>query len=124
MDANPFEVGQLLITLGALGGIYLKMQGALRAMVGKGEGREITNDPLRTQDTPAPATLRDIERIEARLSRLEDDMGTQQQGSAHWREKLSDELTDLREKVTDTALDQSERLAAIERSLGRLEGAQ
>ena len=125
---DTLEVGKLIVLLGGMAGIYLKLQQAMRAMAGKGEGREITNNPLKIQEEPRHATHADLARVEKRMNHLERDIHEMKQDSLKAREKIHDEITDLRDRMDDKletqseiARDQAATLRAIERSLGRLE---
>lgn len=116
------EIGTLLLQLGAVAALYAKVQSAVRQMAGKGEQREITNDPLRTQDSPALATLRDVERVEFRVVRLERELKDIGKENDVFREKMHDELREVRDRMGDQFQLLGETLRTIERSVGRLEG--
>lgn len=125
---DSLELGKLLILLGGMAGIYLKLQQALRTMAGKGDAREITNNPLKVQEEPRHATHADLTRVEKRMNHLEREIHEMKQDSLKAREKIHDEISDLRDRIDDKletqaeiARDQAATLRAIERSLGRLE---
>lgn len=120
---DPLETGKLLITIAGLAGLYLKLNQAVRAMAGKGEPREISNDPLNVQETPRPATLDDVKRVERRVDRIEGEIRDSKKESQAWREKLSDDLTDLRDRLDDKTGVIHEELREISRAVGRLEGS-
>jgi Tfp pilus assembly protein PilN len=125
---DPLETGKLLILLAGLAGLYLKLHQALRAISGKGESREISNNPLKVQEEARAATVHDLQRMEKRISHIENEMRGMKQDSLKAREKIHDEISDLRDRIddkleaqADIIRDQANTLRAIERSLGRLE---
>ncbi len=120
---DPMEAGKLIVMLGGIAAVYLRVNKAMREMVGKGEGREITNNPLHIQKTSRPATLEDVKRLEARVVRLEDDVHGMKADSIKAREKIHDELTDIRDRLDDKFTDLGDELREIGRAVGRLEGS-
>lgn len=121
---DPLEAGKLIILLGGIAGLYLKLNQAVRTMSGKGDAREITNNPLHVQKQSRPATLEDVKRLEGRVVRLEDDVHSMKDASVKAREKIHDELTEIRDRMDDKLGDLSDELREIGRAVGRLEGGQ
>ena len=68
---DPVELGKILVPLAALAGIYLKLQTAIRQIAGKGDAREITNNPLNVLAQSRPATMEDINHVALRVLTLE-----------------------------------------------------
>jgi hypothetical protein len=122
MTPDPLEIGKLLILLTALAGIYMKIQVAMRQMAGKGEAREIVNDPLRVQESSRPATLHDVERVESRVGVIEREMKDIRKDADQWRERTNDSLIDLRDRFDDQLTGIKSELREIGRAVGRLEG--
>ena len=120
---DPLETGKLLILRAGLGGLYLKRNQAVRAMAGKGEAREISNDPLKVQETVRSATIDEVKRVERRVERIEQEIKDSKKESQAWREKLSDDLTELRDRLDDKTGSICEELREISRAVGRLEGS-
>lgn len=120
---DPLEAGKLILLLGGIAGVYLKLNQAVRTMNGKGEGREITNNPLHVQKQSRPATLEDVKRLEARVARVEDDVQGMKADSLKAREKIHEEMTDFRDRMDDKLTDLSDDLREIGRAVGRLEGS-
>lgn len=120
---DPLETGKLLIMLAGLAGLYLKLNQAMRSMAGKGDAREISNDPLKVQETVRPATLDDVKRVERRVDRIEAEIKDARRNDDQWREKIRDDMTDLRDHLDDKISLANEKLSEIGRSLGRLEGS-
>jgi hypothetical protein len=120
---DPLETGKLLIMLAGIAGLYLKLNQAVRTMNGKGEAREISNNPLHVQKQSRPATLEDVKRLEARVVRLEDDVHGMKTDSAKAREKIHDELTEIRDRMDDKFTGLGDDLREIGRAVGRLEGS-
>lgn len=119
---DPMESGKLIVLLGGIAAVYLRINKAMREMVGKGEGREITNNPLHVQKQSRPATLEDVKRIERRVDHLEGEMKEMMHDEERWREKMRDDMTDLRIHLDDKMTDISSELREIGRAVGRLEG--
>jgi chromosome segregation ATPase len=120
---DPLETGKLLIMLAGLAGVYLKINQAVRAMSGKGEAREISNDPLKVQETIRPATIHDVERVERRVTKIERELGDQKEAAQAAREKINDQLTEMRDRIDDRFITVSEDLKELTRAVGRLEGS-
>lgn len=118
------ETGKIIVLLGGLAAIYYNINKAVRMMAGKGEGREITNNPLHVQKQSRPATLEDVIRLEKRVVRLEDDVHGMKSDSVKAREKIHEELTEIRDRIDDKFTDMSDELREIGRAVGRLEGGQ
>ena len=120
---DPVEIGKLIVPLAALAGIYLKLQSAVRQMAGKGEGREITNNPLHVQELSRPATIHDVERVERRVALMEMDMKEMKRATDQFRERLRSDITEMRDRMDDKLITVSEELREIGRAVGRLEGS-
>lgn len=120
---DPTELGKLALQLGALAALYLKMQQMMRHAAGKGESREITNNPLHVQKQSRPATLEDVKRLEKRVDNLDGDISRMKTDSLQAREKIHDELTEIRDRMDDKLGDLSDELREIGRAVGRLEGS-
>lgn len=120
---DPLETGKLIIMLAGLAGLYLKLNQAMRAMSGKGDAREISNDPLKVQETVRPATIHDVERVEKRVTKLEREVIEHKTETARYREKLSENITELRDRMDDRFITVSDDLKEIGRAVGRLEGS-
>ena len=118
---DPLQIGELLIPLAGLAGLYLKINQAVRTMSGKGEAREISNNPLHVQEAPRPATVLDFQRLERRMDKLEKDVKANQIETGQFRDKIHDEIAELRDRMDDKLTTHGETLRSIERSLGRLE---
>lgn len=119
---DPLETGKLLIMLAGIAGLYLKLNQAVRSMSGKGDAREISNDPLKVQETARPATIHDVERVERRVVKLEDDFKDHKTSSDRYREKLSQTITEKFDRMDDKVSTVNEELREIGRAVGRLEG--
>lgn len=119
---DPVEIGKLIVPLAALAGIYLKLQSAVRQMAGKGEGREITNNPLHVQELARPATIHDVERVEKRVYFIERDIKEMKRDTDDFREKLRGDITGMRDDISDKVQTQNEALRELTRAVGRLEG--
>lgn len=122
MDASPVEIGQTLLTLGAASALYFKIQSAVRQMAGKGDAREITNNPLITQDSPRPATLEDVQREAHRITALERRLDAHISESRAANHDLQDSMTKLRDKIDVCMRDMNDELRELIRAVGRLEG--
>lgn len=120
---DPLEVGKLLILLAGMAGVYLKINQAVRSMTGKGDAREISNDPLKVQETVRPATIDDVKRVERRVTKIENEMSEHKKDSANAREKIHDELSEIRDRMDDKFSLVNDKLGEIGRALGRLEGS-
>lgn len=130
MTPDPLEIGKFIILLGALAGIYLKIQASLRQMAGKGEMREISPNPLPVTHAARQATMDDILHLERRLVSLENRFDSHMTTNAAQIERVRDDITELRDRVDDK-MDANaellhgyaETLRQIERAIGRLENA-
>lgn len=122
MDASAIETGKLIIQLGAVAALYLKIQTAVRAMAGKGEQRELTNDPLHVQEKKRPATMEDVKRVDDRVTALEKRIVGHMKDSAEERHELTAKVDDLRDRVDDRMGKLSDDIREISRAVGRLEG--
>lgn len=122
-SVNPLELGQFLLMMGAVAALYLKIRSAAREMAGRGELREISPQPLEVTEAKAPATLRDVARVEKRVVRLEGEVQGMKRDNETARDKMHDEMRDLRDRMSDQFQSQGETLRTIERALGRLEGS-
>lgn len=122
MNPDPVEIGKLLILLSALGGIYLKLQSAMRQMAGKGEGREITNNPLNTQAISRAATMEDVEAVARRVTKLEEQIVRNARTAEDTSHQLLQNIGELRDRIDDKLTTVSDRLSEITRAVGRLEG--
>lgn len=120
---DPLQVGTLILLLFGLAGGYLKINQAMRALVGKGESREISNDPLKVQETARPATIHDIQAVERRVTKIEKDLATQKEDAQRAREKINEQLTDMRDRLDDKFSSLSDDVREITRAVGRLEGS-
>lgn len=118
---DPLEIGKLLVLLGGLAGIYLKLQSALRQMAGKGDAREITNNPLNTQNISRPATMEDLGRVDDRVSAVEKRLQDNQTATEQWRMSISEDIIDLRDRIDDKLDGVNDSLKEINRAVGRLE---
>lgn len=122
---NPLDLGQLLILLGAAAAIYLKLRSALREMAGKGEAREIANDPLNVREAPEFVTRRECgilhHSLELRMTNLETRFERHSTDVKDTTDKLREDVADLSDRISDRFLNQAETLRAIERAVGRLE---
>lgn len=120
---DPLEIGKLLLLLAGLAGVYVKINQAMRAMAGKGDAREISNDPLKVQETARPATIHDVERVERRVTKVEQDLTDQKAAAQKAREKIHDDLSEMRDRIDDKFGTLSEDIREITRAVGRLEGS-
>jgi hypothetical protein len=124
---DPLELGKLLILLAGLAGLYLKLNQALRQMVGKGEGREITNNPLNVREAPEFVTRRECGVMhlgfENRLTHLELRFDRHISDVKETTDALREDITDLRDRMDDKFATVSEDLKEISRAVGRLEGS-
>jgi hypothetical protein len=117
------ETGKLLVMLAGLAGLYLKLNQAVRSMAGKGDAREISNNPLNVQETSRPATIEDVNRVDLRVSKLEKKIEKHMQDSTEQREDVRDSINDLRERMDDKFFQVSDDIKEISRAIGRLEGS-
>lgn len=120
---DPLQLGTLLLLLFGLAGGYLKINQAMRAMVGKGDAREISNDPLKVQETARPATIHDVDRVERRVTKIERDLIDHKNDAQKAREKIHDDLSEMRDRIDDKMDTISDDIREITRAVGRLEGS-
>jgi len=123
---DPLEAGKLLILLAGLAGLYLKLNQAVRQMAGKGEGREITNDPLNVREATEYVTRRECgflhHSFDSRLTHLEQRFDKHIGEVKTTTDALRDDITELRDRMDDKFSTISEELREIGRAVGRLEG--
>lgn len=123
---NALEIGKFLLTLAALATAYAKIQSSIRSMNGKGEMREITNNPLNTQKVSRTATMEDVENVTKQVKTLErrfdkhlDGIETNQIEIEHkvdgLKDSMNDRFDDFRDRIDD-------KMEVLNRSIGRLEG--
>lgn len=122
MTPDPLEIGKLVVLLGGLAGIHLKLQSALRGLAGKGEAREITNNPLNTQAVSRAATMEDVEAVARRVTRLEEQIIVNARTAEDSSHHLLQNISELRDRIDDKLTTVSDRLSEITRAVGRLEG--
>ena len=124
MDSpDPLSIGTLILGLAGLAAIYSKINSAIRQMAGKGEGREITNNPLNTLNHSRPATMEDVKIIADRVAKLEKNQSinaTAFQAATH---ENSTKIDDLRDRIDDKLENLTDKLGEISRAVGRLEGS-
>lgn len=124
---DPLEAGKLLILLGGLAGIYLKMGQAMRTMAGKGEAREITNDPLNVREVPEYMSRREggilLHALEMRLTHLEARFDKHIGEVQKTTDALRHDIESLRDRLDDKLSTMSEDIREISRAIGRLEGS-
>jgi len=125
-EPTAIEIGTLVLQLGAVAAVYAKLQSAMRQMAGKGEGREITNDPLNVRAAEEFVSRRECgimhRGLEGRVARLETRFAEHIHEAKATTDKLRDDLSDIRDRMTDQFAVQHDTLRAIERAVGRLEG--
>jgi hypothetical protein len=124
---DPLEAGKLLIMLAGLAGLYLKLNQAVRQMAGKGEGREITNNPLNVREAPEFITRRECgilhHGFESRLTHLEVRFDKHISDVKETTDAMREDLTEIRDRMDDKFSTVSEELREISRAVGRLEGS-
>ena len=120
---DPLELGKILVPLAALAGIYLKLQTALRQMAGKGESREITNNPLNVLSQSRPATMEDINHVALRVLTLERRFESHMSEMQTTTAAIEESVSDLRDRIDDKLGEMDSTLREMSRSLGRLEGS-
>lgn len=108
--------------LAALAGIYLKLASAMRQMAGKGDAREITNNPLNTQNISRSATMEDVEAVARRVTKLEEQIVCNARTAEDASHQLLQNIGELRDRIDDKLTTVSDRLSEITRAVGRLEG--
>ena len=123
MTPDPVEIGKLLILLAALAGIYVKLQSAIRQAAGKGDAREITNNPLNVLAHSRPATMEDINHVALRVLTLERRFESHMSEMQTTTAAIEDSVTDLRDRLDDKLGAMDSTLREMSRSLGRLEGS-
>jgi hypothetical protein len=125
MDA--LELGKFILMLAGLAGLYLKLNQAVRQMAGKGEGREITNDPLNVRAAPEFISRRECgiihHGLENRIGHLELRFDKHIAEVKTTTDALRDDITDLRDRIDDKFATVSDGLREISRAVGRLEGS-
>jgi hypothetical protein len=119
---DPVEIGKLLVPLAALAGIYMKLQSAMRQMAGKGDGREITNNPLIVQGSARPATMDDVDLLARRVTKLEEQIIANARHAEDSSHETLKTIYDLRDRIDDKLGTVAEKLQEIGRAVGRLEG--
>lgn len=124
---DHLETGKLLIMLAGLAGVYLKINQAMRAMTGKGEPREISNNPLKVQEVPEYMSRREggilLHALELRLTHLEARFD-KHIGEVHrTTEELRDDIESLRDRIDDKLGTMADDIREISRAIGRLEGS-
>ena len=124
---DPVEIGKLIVPLAALAGFYLKIQSSIRSMAGKGDMREITNNPLNVREAPEFMTRRECSihhvAFEHRLSSLEHRFDKHIQEAKATTDAIRDDLSDIRTALGDRMGHIDDSLREITRSVGRLEGS-
>lgn len=124
---DPLELGKLILMLGGMAGLYLKINQAARAAAGKGEPRELTNDPLNVREAPEYMTRRECSihhiNFENRLSSLEHRFNNHLSEIRQTTDDLKSDVADLRDRMDDKLSTMDETLREMSRSLGRLEGS-
>ena len=120
---DPLEAGKFILMLGGMAGLYLKINQAARAAAGKGEAREITNNPLNTQNVPRVATMDDINHVSLRIMTLERRFESHMSEMQTTTVGISEDVSDLRDRMDDKLQSMDETLREMSRSLGRLEGS-
>jgi hypothetical protein len=124
---DPLEIGKFILMLGALAGIYLKINQAVRSATGKGEPREIANDPLNVREAPEFMSRRECaihhHSFDARLTNLENRFDRHITDIKTTTDGLREDITDLRDRVDDQFATVNDSLREITRAVGRLEGA-
>jgi hypothetical protein len=119
---DPYEVGKFLLILGGIAGLYLKMQSAVRAMAGKGEQREITNNPLNTTHQPRTATMDDVNHVAHRVTLLERRIEDHMKETTLACHDNGEKVDDLRDRMDDKFDKVTDVLGELTRAVGRLEG--
>jgi hypothetical protein len=124
---DPLETGKLLILLAGMAGVYLKIHQAMRTMAGKGEGREITNDPLNVREAPEYVSRRECgmlhHGLENRLTHLELRFDRHISEVKTTTDALREDITGLSDRMDDKFATVSDTLREISRAVGRLEGS-
>lgn len=120
---DPLETGKFMLMLGGLAGLYLKINQAARAAAGKGEPREITNNPLPVQEASRPATMEDVRLVDHRVSKLEHRLDAHITDSRKATDDLREDVGDLRDRIDDRMTRIDDALRELTRSVGRLEGS-
>lgn len=119
---DPYETGKTLVTIGGMAALYLKMQSAVRAMVGKGEAREITNNPLNTTHQARAATMDDVNHVAHRVTLLERRIEEHMKETSLACHDNGEKVDDLRDRMDDKFDKLNDTLGEITRAVGRLEG--
>ncbi len=123
MDPSTIETGQLIAELGIAAGIYLKIRSAVREMAGKGETREITNNPLNVQAASRPATMEDVAAVAERVTRVERQLVETAKHSQDASHENGEKIDDLRDRMDDKLTSLTDDIREITRAVGRLEGS-
>lgn len=109
--------------LAGLAGLYLKMNQAMRQMAGRGDAREISNNPLIVQESARAATIDDVVRVDVRVTKLEKRMDSHMKEAAETREGMREHLDEMRDRMDDKFQTVTEELRELSRAVGRLEGS-
>lgn len=124
---DPLELGKLILLLGGMAGLYLKINQAVRSATGKGEPREIANNPLNVREAPEFITRRECalhhHNFENRLTSLEHRFNNHLSEIRETTDGLKSDVADLRDRMDDKLSTMDETLREMSRSLGRLEGS-
>lgn len=124
---DPLELGKFILMLGGMAGLYLKINQAVRSATGKGEPREIANDPLNVREAPEFMTRRECaihhHNFESRLTSLEYRFDKHITDIKTTTDALRDDITELRDRVDDRLTKIDDSLREITRAVGRLEGS-
>ncbi len=128
---NPLELGQFLLTLAALAGLYLKLRTAARELAGRGELREITPQPLEVtkgKSYVATETCHLMHKsLENRVVRTEMEIESLkrmiQSGLAKLEASHEERIVRLHSRIDEVAEANEARDREILRAIGRLEGA-
>ena len=124
---DPLETGKLILMLGGMAGIYLKVNQAVRSATGKGEPREILNDPLHVREVPEFMTRRECSihhhNFEARLPNLEHRFHTHRTHTKTTTADTQTKMPEPRDRMDDRFITVNDSLRDITRAVGRLEGS-
>ena len=124
---DPLEIGKFILMLGGMAGIYLKINQAVRSATGKGEPREIANNPLNVREAPEFMTRRECSihhiNFENRLTSLEHRFNNHLAEIKHTTDDLKSDVEELRDRMDDRMGRIDESLREITRAIGRLEGS-
>ena len=124
---DPLELGKFILMLGGMAGIYLKINQAVRSATGKGEPREIANNPLNVREAPEFMTRRECSihhiNFENRLTSLEHRFNNHLAEIKTTTDDLKTDVQELRDRMDDKFETVSDSLREITRAVGRLEGS-